>query len=124
MSYSSMLFAACSHTSLPITNPTIPSLLFSTPSYYQQYQQHQQLKQPKKRRQLLGLCTSYEVGGGYPDAELGYQGTSGSAQQKMDASQYEAILKGGEQVTSVLEEMITLVSFFCFSFLKVFIFGY
>jgi hypothetical protein len=64
------------------------------------------------------------VGGGYPDAELGYQGTSGSAQQKMDASQYEALLKGGEQVTSVLEEMITLVSFFCFSILKVFIFDY
>lgn len=49
------------------------------------------------------------MGGGYPDAELNVQGTSGSTQQKMDASQYEALLKGGEQVTSVLQEMITLL---------------
>jgi hypothetical protein len=121
MLYSSTLFAACSHTSPPIANPTISSFLFITPS---SYQQHQQLKQPKRRRQLLGLCTSYEVGGGYPDAELNVQGTSGSTQQKLDDSQYEALLKGGEQVTSVLEEMITLVSFFCSSLLKVFLFVY
>ncbi|XP_012835438.1 PREDICTED: uncharacterized protein LOC105956144 [Erythranthe guttata] len=33
----------------------------------------------------------------------------GTGEKKMDASQYEALLKGGEQVTSVLEEMVKLL---------------
>lgn len=36
--------------------------------------------------------------------------TKGTGEKKWDASQYEALLKGGEQVTSVLEEMVKLVS--------------
>lgn len=60
------------------------------------------------------FAASYEVGGGYPDdfvdvrdkgSRTGEQGNG-----KLDSSQYEALLKGGDQVTSVLEEMITLVS--------------
>lgn len=33
-----------------------------------------------------------------------------TGERRRDSSQYEALLKGGEQVTSVLEEMVTLVS--------------
>lgn len=64
------------------------------------------------------MAAAYEVGGGYPDDELGVQDRNKVAQeqgnQKLDTSQYEALLKGGEQVTSVLQEMITLVGS-CFS---------
>jgi hypothetical protein len=113
-----------SRTSPPITNQTtIPSFCFTTPSSYHHHQQWQ-LKQPKKQRgQLfLALCasptTSYEVGGGYPDEELDLQDKSGRTSRtqqqwdsKLDTSDYEALLNGGEQVTSVLQEMITLVTF-------------
>lgn len=59
------------------------------------------------------MRASYEVGGGFPVEDLDIQGTSGRNQenrnQKLDTSQYEALLKGGEQVTSVLQEMITIL---------------
>ncbi|KAK4781732.1 hypothetical protein SAY86_015834 [Trapa natans] len=58
----------------------------------------------------LASATSSEVGGAYPDGELYFEHQFGKGgDQKLDASQYEALLKGGEQVTSVLQEMITLL---------------
>lgn len=59
------------------------------------------------------------MGGGFPDEELDLQDRTDrtrrkqhiNGDQEMNNAQYEAILKGGEQVTSVLQEMITLVSF-------------
>ncbi|KAL4596900.1 hypothetical protein ACB092_12G196900 [Castanea dentata] len=126
MLHSSIFFPACSSTSPSITNPTISSFCFTSPFSYHRHHHQWQLKQPKKREQLmLSLCantTSYEVGGGYPDEDLDVQERSGrkretttttTAQQqgnsKLDTSQYETLLKGGEQVTSVLQEMITLL---------------
>ncbi|GLU08045.1 hypothetical protein SLE2022_249740 [Rubroshorea leprosula] len=76
---------------------------------------HWQLKQPLKKKHFLVLASSYEVGGGYPDDELDSQDRTHRTQQpelgnqKLDATQCEALLKGGEQVTSVLEEIITLL---------------
>lgn len=59
----------------------------------------------------MGSAATYEVGGGYPDEELDAQDRrSEQRKEKLDPSKYEALLKGGEQVTSVLEEMIKLVS--------------
>lgn len=71
----------------------------------------------KSRNKLLALCTSYEVGGGYPDSDNNpvkdrtNSKTKDQEQlnQKLETSEYEAIIKGGEQVTSVLEEMIALL---------------
>ncbi|MBA0817338.1 hypothetical protein Gohar_028241, partial [Gossypium harknessii] len=55
----------------------------------------------------------YEVGGGYPDEELErtYKTQTQQLQgsQNLDSSQYDALLKGGDQVISVLEEIITLL---------------
>lgn len=55
------------------------------------------------------------MGGGYPEEELDLQDRNGRPQQQrnqqLDSSQREALLKGGEQVISVLQEMIALVSF-------------
>ncbi|KAK3415169.1 hypothetical protein EUGRSUZ_H00725 [Eucalyptus grandis] len=78
------------------------------------------LERPAERRRsgrrlwccCLSSGSSYEVGGAYPDEELDPQDRLGATQegnQKVDSAQYEALLKGGEQVTSVLQEMITLL---------------
>lgn len=70
-------------------------------------------KQTQKLKRLVQFCAPYEVGGGYTDEELferyGTQQNQTNVKDKLDPSEYEALLKGGEQVTSVLEEMITLV---------------
>lgn len=100
--------------------PCIPSLFISTsiPSNFLPPHNHWQLKHPRRKKQPLLRCvssSSYEVGGGYPDAEFD---TAYKTQdtQNFDSSQYEALLKGGDQVTSVLEEIITLVSSALFSY--------
>ncbi|KAK9282239.1 hypothetical protein L1049_005153 [Liquidambar formosana] len=103
------------HTINPIISSSnllsLPSFLFPTPPPSSPSHHHRwQLKLPKKKHSLLALCASYEVGGGYPDEELGRSSrTHQLGNQKLDNSQYEDLLKGGEQVTSVLEEMITLL---------------
>lgn len=41
---------------------------------------------------------------------LGFDREEHQEEDKWDSAKYEALLKGGEQVTSVMEEMIKLVS--------------
>lgn len=50
--------------------------------------------------------SSYEVGGGYPELE---RNAKTDASQSDPSSQRGAILRGGDQVISVMEEMITLL---------------
>ncbi|BBH09969.1 hypothetical protein Prudu_022630 [Prunus dulcis] len=125
MLQSSNMFPSCSYPSAQTLNPTInyPSLLsFPSFSFTTVCSRHNNLPQPqfqakqpnkKKKRQMLRFCGTYEVGGGYPDEELGGQEKSRTTQEqgnsKLDTAQYEALLKGGDQVTSVLEEMIALL---------------
>ncbi|XP_040993741.1 protein PEP-RELATED DEVELOPMENT ARRESTED 1, chloroplastic [Juglans microcarpa x Juglans regia] len=111
---STLFFSASSHTSPPIANLTIPPFFSIIPYAFCNHQQQYLLKQPKKRRQSLALfAASYEVGGGYPDdfVDVRDKGSrnGGKGNQKLDNSQYEALLEGGEQVTSVLQEMITIL---------------
>lgn len=105
----------------PISSPNSLSshpLFFPTPSL--PFQFHTQFPSQAKtshnrRSRFLSLCTSYEVGGGYPESDFlerertSHAHTQDQFNEKMDNSQYEALLKGGEQVTSVLQEMITLL---------------
>lgn len=56
--------------------------------------------------------SSYEVGGGFPLDELNNRNESENSEDTDTSAQREALLKGGDQVISVLQEMITLVSFF------------
>ncbi|XP_058196658.1 protein PEP-RELATED DEVELOPMENT ARRESTED 1, chloroplastic [Rhododendron vialii] len=108
-----------------LLTPTIPtSNLRPFPPFYfitppqpsspTNHHHHQwQLKQFKKQK-LLALCTSYEVGGGYSDEELKSRGKRVRTRQKTELpkwapSQYEAIIKGGEQVVSVLQEVAKLL---------------
>lgn len=96
--------SSCNFLSLP--SPFITTKRHtSSPLQFQR-----QLKQ--KKQHFLGLCTSYEVGGGYSQEELDaidrYRKQK-HGDQSTDSSHYEALLKGGEQVTSVLEEMAKLL---------------
>ncbi|XP_010524644.1 PREDICTED: uncharacterized protein LOC104802645 [Tarenaya hassleriana] len=73
-----------------------------------------QTNRVKKTKRLVRFCAPYEVGGGYSEEELFerggiHQSKSNVDGDKLDEAQYQALLKGGEQVTSVLEEMITLL---------------
>lgn len=92
----------------PLIPPIFLSFSFSSASFLP--------KQSQKMKRLVQFCAPYEVGGGYSDEELferyGAQQSKTSVEDKLDPSEYEALLKGGEQVTSVLEEMITLVCIF------------
>ncbi|THG18001.1 hypothetical protein TEA_001396 [Camellia sinensis var. sinensis] len=78
-----------------------------------------QLKRRFEKRKLLRLCASYEVDGGFSDTS---GGRKEAEETKWNASQYEALLKGGEQVTSVLEEIAKLYDilhcFPCISFVN------
>ncbi|KAI3887824.1 hypothetical protein MKW92_035198 [Papaver armeniacum] len=65
--------------------------------------------QPKKKQNpSWNLYASYEVGGGFPEEDFGGVKTLENA-EKQDPEYYKALLDGGEQVTSVLEEMIKLL---------------
>ncbi|KAL3604649.1 hypothetical protein D5086_005508 [Populus alba] len=77
---------------------------------------HYRQRRRRRQQQLLVLCaSSYEVGGGYSDMESSVQEENKSRRtqqewdEKPDPFQHEVILKGGEQVISVLQEMITLL---------------
>ncbi|XP_065876308.1 protein PEP-RELATED DEVELOPMENT ARRESTED 1, chloroplastic [Euphorbia lathyris] len=87
------------------------TLFFKYPSSFHNSQCR--LKQRRRKNQMLVLSASYEVGGGYLDGDsAAHQATSKTREElneKLDSSQYEALLRGGEQVTSVLQEMITLL---------------
>ncbi|WJX10040.1 Protein PEP-RELATED DEVELOPMENT ARRESTED 1, chloroplastic [Trifolium repens] len=82
-------------------------------------QQHFKLKQKKllkvKNNRLIVLSsssssdTSYEVGGGFPLEELLNRNEGESSSNTDTSAQREALLKGGDQVISVLQEMITLL---------------
>ncbi|XP_060203045.1 protein PEP-RELATED DEVELOPMENT ARRESTED 1, chloroplastic [Lycium barbarum] len=91
-----------------LAGPSIPSRC-STPSAYQ----HSLQLKSSSRLNLPALCTSYEVGAAFLAEEFGAQNgraeNPGPESGNFDSSQYEVILKGGEQVTSVLEEMAKLL---------------
>ena len=96
----------------PTASSPIPFQSFFSPTNFRQKHCLRLQWRPKKKRPVVGSAATYEVGGGYPDEELDAQDRrSEQSNEKLDPSKYEALLKGGEQVTSVLEEMIKLVSF-------------
>ncbi|CAN8265675.1 unnamed protein product [Cochlearia groenlandica] len=94
-----------SSTSTSIRVSLVPSIIPSSCSF--------RPKQTQKSKRLVRFCAPYEVGGGYTDEEMferyGTHQSKTNDEDKLDSSEYEALLKGGEQVTSVLEEMITLL---------------
>lgn len=89
---------------------TYPSLLLRSlcPTFTSWSYQLKQLNR-KKNRILASINgnSAYDVGGGYPELE---QNQNGKLHSDM-SSQREALLKGGDQVISVLEEIITLVCY-------------
>ncbi|KAK1290826.1 hypothetical protein QJS10_CPB18g00932 [Acorus calamus] len=60
---------------------------------------------PHQHRKTHLFCSSYEVGGGFPSIKE----FNDNGEDNWDSSKYEALLRGGEQVTSVLQEMLELL---------------
>ncbi|KAK4268186.1 hypothetical protein QN277_024873 [Acacia crassicarpa] len=100
--------ACCSWVSCNVFPQCFPAAASSQSCHFQRLQ----LKQPKRKTCFVSR-TNYEVGGGYPEEELDVQDRNGRPQQQrnqqLDSSQREALLNGGEQVISVLQEMIALL---------------
>ncbi|KAG6436789.1 hypothetical protein SASPL_101691 [Salvia splendens] len=85
----------------------VPSTSFSsvcvTNSHQSIFRRSYYLKHTSSRSNFPSLSATHA------GATINGDDTS-KGEEKWDASQYQALLKGGEQVTSVLEEMIKLVS--------------
>ncbi|KAK9684816.1 hypothetical protein RND81_10G234800 [Saponaria officinalis] len=91
-----------------ISCPNYPTLFTTTPHFTSFLPQNTTThSKSKKRAGFTSLCSSYEVGGGYPESQV--YGEPKKVEENLDNPEYEAILKGGDQVTSVLQEMITLL---------------
>ncbi|KAF4370341.1 hypothetical protein G4B88_013025 [Cannabis sativa] len=120
-----IVFTTISYSVPPsLYNPTSYPTLFPLPFYCSSISTHPHHKQRylrlqwrpkqlKKKAPFVASAATYEVGGGYPDEELEPQDRGkvprDRGTKKFDPSECEALLKGGEQVTSVLEEMIILL---------------
>lgn len=100
-------------TSLACSYFTYPTLLHSFCSTFTSSYHQCTLLQLNRNRKKYCIWASingnsaYEVGGGYPELE---QNQNGKLHSDM-SSQREALLRGGDQVISVLEEIITLVCY-------------
>nr|GEV59689.1 protein PEP-related development arrested 1, chloroplastic [Tanacetum cinerariifolium] len=100
-----------------ITNPILSSITLTRPqsNLTKTHKPHSLYHLPNTRHAFT-LRASYEVGGGYTQQELEerYKTSTKTKQPENDEDnwsheKYEALLKGGEQVTSVLQEMINLL---------------
>ncbi|XP_073155928.1 protein PEP-RELATED DEVELOPMENT ARRESTED 1, chloroplastic isoform X1 [Henckelia pumila] len=88
-------------TSSSLSNSTIPSLFLNPHRNFQ-------LNRPR----FSTLSVHVDSAGAYPVEEFfanDSKGVGDNDNPKWDAAQYELLLKGGEQVTSVLEEMAKLL---------------
>ncbi|CAA3001431.1 protein PEP-RELATED DEVELOPMENT ARRESTED 1, chloroplastic [Olea europaea var. sylvestris] len=106
-----------------MASPSVPNFTFSTttrsnsvPSTFPKSPHHLPLKPTSKRTSFLALCGTFEAASrGLPMDQFFAQdgGTTNrrgeQGNRKLDAAHYEALLRGGEQVTSVLEEMVKLL---------------
>ncbi|KAL8225049.1 hypothetical protein R6Q57_017606 [Mikania cordata] len=100
-----------------MAKPILSSIFLPPPPslHFKPTQKPSSLRPPNDRNSLV-LRASYEVGGGYTQEELEAREKGRSRPQESrdetsnwSPAQYEALLKGGEQVTSVLEEMANLL---------------
>ena len=98
-------------TSLACSYFTYPTLLHSfCPTFTSSYHQCTLLQLNRNRKKYciwasINGNSAYEVGGGYPELKHNQNGKLHSDM----SSQREALLRGGDQVISVLEEIITLL---------------
>lgn len=109
----------------------VPSITFSSislsnsnPSIFLRRYYHFHFQHFAKRANFSALCATHVAAEGFPMNDFfanDDETTKGLGEKKWDAAQYEALLKGGEQVTSVLEEMVKLVSLDCFISFKIFL---
>jgi len=96
-----------------------PSCSYTYPNLFQSFcpklssSQHRcrlRLKKLTGKNRISASIGSYEVGGGYPELEKDEKRKN--RKSLSEPTHTESFLRGGEQVISVLEEMITLVSYY------------
>ncbi|KAJ0111271.1 hypothetical protein Patl1_03114 [Pistacia atlantica] len=92
------------------STPLNPSISFPSHHHKHHFPLLKQTTSITTHTHQWSLRSSYEVGGGYPPEDLNSPRKTHlfTADQSTDNSHYEALLKGGDQVTSVLQEMIIL----------------
>ncbi|KAJ0054217.1 hypothetical protein Pint_03081 [Pistacia integerrima] len=93
------------------STPLNPSISFPSHHHKHHFPLLKQTTSITTHTHQWSLRSSYEVGGGYPPEDLNspHKTHLFTADQSTDNSHYEALLKGGDQVTSVLQEMIILL---------------
>ncbi|XP_031252180.1 protein PEP-RELATED DEVELOPMENT ARRESTED 1, chloroplastic-like [Pistacia vera] len=93
------------------STPLNPSISFPSHHHKHHFPLLKQTTSITTHTHQWSLRSSYEVGGGYPPEDLNspHKTHLFTADQSTDNSNYEALLKGGDQVTSVLQEMIILL---------------
>lgn len=108
-----MQIVAHSISSMPsFTIPTISSPccsfihLPSHPHNFLSHRPHFQLNPPKTHN--LPHCNKHNINGELPLGSINGS-TTKEHQQNSDSSEYDDVIKGGEQVVSVLQEMVTLL---------------
>ncbi|KAI3450123.1 hypothetical protein Pfo_006788 [Paulownia fortunei] len=98
---------------VPFVTFSSTSLSKSNPSIFLRRHYHFHLKQFPKRAKFSVLCAAHvATAEGFSMNEFFANDdvtSKGTGEKKWDAAQYEALLRGGEQVTSVLEEMVKLL---------------
>jgi len=101
----------------PSRSYTYPNLFQSFCPKFSSLQQpcRLKLKRLTGKNRIWASIGSYEVGGGYPEVEKDEKRRN--RKSPSDPTLTESFLRGGEQVISVLEEMITLVRYYhCYSY--------
>ncbi|XP_058103208.1 protein PEP-RELATED DEVELOPMENT ARRESTED 1, chloroplastic [Magnolia sinica] len=128
MSGTFLFFPSTTPSSSPLFSKKKPiSAVHSTTTFLPfHHHHHHQLKQHRlvakkekeeEQRSVAFCSSSYEVGGGFTDGEdfataasaLGRFYEEEEGEEKWESSRYEALLKGGEQVASLLQEMVDLL---------------
>ncbi|RRT76716.1 hypothetical protein BHE74_00035622 [Ensete ventricosum] len=89
----------------PKTHIISPPVLLSLRSFC-----HQRRRQARKKPPF-SPCRSTQTDAAFPFPSFQHQQPPEADDDKWDSSKYEALLRGGEQVTSVLQDMVNLVPF-------------
>ncbi|WOL01404.1 hypothetical protein Cni_G10120 [Canna indica] len=89
----------------PLPPPQTLTIFSPVPSLRLPSHQHKQ----QNHRKNPSLCRSSQNGAAFPFPAFPQQQHPEAVDEKWDASKYEALLRGGEQVTSVLQDMLKLL---------------
>ncbi|URE29325.1 hypothetical protein MUK42_15557 [Musa troglodytarum] len=99
----------------PSSSPCFPSLppktlIISTPVLLSLRSFCHQRRRQACNKPPFSLCRSTETDAAFPFPSFQHRQALEAEDDKWDSSKYEALLRGGEQVTSVLQDMVNLLA--------------